>query len=375
MVLGAAVAMTAAAALIQSPTARADQPAATAAPDGVAPGPAAPAPTPAPDPAPAVEDPDPAWRGYDGAFVELGKGEPEAAREGLLELTTRWPTHPAAAQAALRLAELDARLAARAVARGASANRVARGEIVFWSTLGSVLVARDLCVDNCATDRESAAVYSLTVGAALGTSLLLTRDGVEPAEAQLYNSAQTWGSWNALAINDGFAEDETEAAVAIGSQFAGLAAGLGLWQTWHPGPGDVALANSGLLWGSLLTLWGHLAADEEPALSTVVLLGDVGIVAGALIANQVPMSRGRTLLIDLGGVLGTLAGGLVVISTDDEQTAGTVLFISTAAGLVIAGLATREWDVTAPKNARLVPTRVGTPGAGVGWGAALAIDL
>lgn len=337
-----------------------------------------PAPAPAPAPPAVVAEPgldDPAWNEYDDAYVKLGKGDADSARAGLLQLTTRWPAHPAAAQAALRIAELDARVKAREAAGVRSARRVARGEVVFWSTLGSVLVARDLCVENCSSDRESAAVYSLTVGATLGASLYLTRDGLEPGQAQLYNSSQTWGSWNALAINDGFAEDEAQAAIAIGSQYAGLAAGLGLWRTWHPTAGDVAMANTGLVWGTVLTLWAHVAADEEPELRTVVLLGDLSLVAGALIGHEVPMSRGRTLLIDLGGVLGTLAGGLVAIGTDDENTAGTVLFITTAAGLGIAGLASRSWDVKVPTTARLTPARIGTPGVGTAWGAALTVDL
>ena len=346
-------------------TSRADQPAE----DGAA---ATPPTVEPPPPPPAV--PDPAWQGYDDAFVLLGKGKRDAAHDGLLQLTTRWPEHPAAAQALLRLGELEARAQARAAR---SASRVARGEVVFWSTLGSVLVASNLCIDNCDSDRASAAVYSLTIGAGLGLSLFLTRHGIEPAEAQLYNSAQTWGSWNALARNDGFADDDTEAAFAIGAQVVGLAAGVGLWRSWHPDPGEVALANTGLVWGAILSVYGHLMLDADTGseLQTVVLLGDLGLVAGALIAHEVPMSRGRTLLIDLGGVLGTLAGGLAVISDQDEQTAGTTLFITTAAGLVIAGFATRGWDVDPPRSLRVVPARLGTPGTGTSWGAALAIDL
>jgi hypothetical protein len=326
----------------------------------------------APPSPPAAAPADEAWRAYDDAFVQLGRGRRDAATAGLLQLTTRWPTHPAARQATLRLAELEARAATRAAKR---ADRVARGEVVFWSTASSVLLARDLCLDTCESDRSAAAVYSLTIGAALGVSLFATRHGVRPGEAQLYNSAQTWGSWNALAINDGFAETRGEAAVAIGGQLAGLAAGLGLWQTWRPEAGDVALANTGLLWSAVLSLYGQLMVDVEPELRTVVVVGDLGLLAGALIARKVPMSRGRTLLIDLGGVLGTLAGGLVSLSADDEQAVGGILFTTTAAGLVIAGFATRGWDVDLPRAARLVPARVGTPGVGAGWGAALAIDL
>jgi hypothetical protein len=190
-----------------------------------------------------------------------------------------------------------------------------------------------------------------------------SRNGVAQGEAQLYNSAQTWGSWTALAINDGFASTSGEAAIALGSQGAGLLAGIGLWRTWHPTQGDVALTNSFLLWSTVLTLWGYVAADSDPSLRAVVLAGDVGILLGAMTSTQVKMSRGRTLLIDVGGVLGILGGGLVAVGTEE---AGVPLLIGTAAGLGLAAAATQDWD--APP-VTIAPTRVigatGTPGWGV----------
>ncbi len=351
--------------VVASSTSRADEPAP----------PPEPAPRRPPLPVPPPPATDPAWGEYDDAFVQLGHGDVADAHDRLFRLTTAWPAHPAAVQAALRLADLDARVQAKAARGRGSASRVARGELVFWTTLGSVFVATNLCLDTCSTDRESAAVYSLTVGAGLGLSLLATRHGIEPAEAQLYNSAQTWGSWNALGVNQGFAEDRQGAAVSIGAQFAGLGAGLGLWRAWRPQPGEVGLANSGLLWGALLSVYGQLLITDDVSMRGTVVLGDLGLVAGALIAHQVPMSRSRTLLIDVGGVLGSLAGGLIVLSTHDEQTAGGIMFVTTAAGLVAAGLATREWDVKAPGSLRVMPARIGTPGAGATWGAAVALDL
>jgi len=240
---------------------------------------------------------------------------------------------------------------------------------VFWSTVGGVFTAANLCViAQCETDREYAAIYSASVGGSLGLALLATRHGVEQGEAQLYNSAQTWGSWNALGINDGFADDSDEATISLVAQGAGLLAGIGLWQTWRPSQGDVALANSFLLWGSVMTLWGYLAADEEPSLRTVVIAGDAAIVAGALVSTQVKMSRGRTLLIDVGGVLGILLGGLIAVGTDSEQGAGTALLITTGAGLGIATAVTREWDAPKAAPVAIAPARLSQPGGPSTWG-------
>jgi hypothetical protein len=303
-------------------------------------------------------DRDPAWTEYDGAFRDAAAGDVPAAKARLSGISARWPDHPAR----LRAEGLTLR---RPGADGPS--RVARGEFVFWSTLGGLSLAINICTAiDCSTDREYAGALTLTIGASLGASLLATRNGIHSGEAQLYNSAQTWGSWNGLLVNDGFAETPEEAGVAIAMQLGGLAAGVGLWQTWRPTAGDVALTNTFLLWGTVLTLWGHLAADEEPELSTVVIAGDIALLAGAIVSRSVKMSRGRTLLIDIGGILGTLGGGLLALATEDEEGAGVAFMVGTGAGLVIAAVGTRSWDD--PPPVKVAPTVLEGPSRSKGYG-------
>ena len=245
-------------------------------------------------------------------------------------------------------------------------DRVARGELVFWSTISGLSTAQNVCViADCNSPRVTTAVYTLGVGGALGLSLVASRHGVAPGEAQLYNSAQTWGFWNGLGLNHGFAHSAGEAEVALAAQAGGLLAGIGLWQTWHPTQGDVALVNSFLLWSTVLSLWADVAADHEPTLRESVAIGDVGLVLGGLVATQVHMSRGRTLLIDVGGVIGILGGGLVAVGTHDGQSAGVALLIGTAAGLGIAAVSTKDWDAPA---VAIGPARIPVPGAARGTG-------
>jgi len=305
---------------------------------------------------------DAAWIAYDGAFRDAAAGDLPLARSRLAEIAARWPGHPAEA----RVQTLADRLAPRPKDPRAPSN-VARGELVFWSTLGGVSIAANLCAAiECSTDRELAGVYTLTVGGALALSLAASRRGIRQGQAQLYNSAQTWGAWNALMINDGFPETAEEAGVAIALQLGGLAAGIGLWQTWRPTQGDVALTNSFLLWGTVLTLFGHLAADEEPELRTVIVAGDIAILLGALVSRQVDMSRGRTLLMDVGGILGMLAGGLIAIASDDQTAAGVALMVGTGAGLAIAVAGTTDWDKATP--VKVAPTVLPGPGRTMGYG-------
>jgi hypothetical protein len=318
--------------------------------------------------APLPPGPDPAWKVYDDAFAHAAADDRDGANARLTDLVKQWPLHPAAARATSLVRTREPR------SQGPDApSKIARGELVFWSTVGGVFTAANVCViTGCDSDRKAAAVYTLSVGGSLAIALAASHHGVAQGEAQLYNAAQTWGSWNGLAINNGFAKDTGQAAVALGAQGAGLLAGIGLWKTWHPTQGDVALTNSFLLWSTVLTLWGHLAADSAPTLRGAVIAGDAGIVLGALTSTQVKMSRGRTLLIDVGGMLGILGGGLVAIGTDSDRGVGISLFAGTAAGLGIAVAATHGWD--APP-VTVTPTRLTSASGTSVWGVSAAFGF
>lgn len=284
---------------------------------------------------------DDAWSAYDEAFVTLAGGNRDRARSQLEAIETTWPDHPAAVRARARLDELGPR-----PAPPAHSNQ-ARAELVLGMTVTGVFAGIEACVDVCDEVRSDAAAVMLGGGGALAATMLASRGGIEPGEAQLYNSATTWGRWNALGINDGFSGTSREAWTSIGAQAAGLAIGLGLWQLWRPTAGDVALTNSGLLWGTVLTMFGYLAADREPTMKAAVIAGDVGLLAAAALSAEVKMSRGRTLLIDTGGVIGTLVGGLFAVGQDgSDRTAGAALMIGTALGLGLATLLTNDWDAS-----------------------------
>jgi len=300
---------------------------------------------PPPVEAPPVPAADPAWAAYQHAFERADAGQPGVAQDELRAIITAYPGHPAA----LRAAELVKPFEPEAAADHDAPSKLARGELVFWSTLGGVSIGVNVCqMVECDSERAGAAVFMASVGGSLAASVLLTRHGVRDGEAQLYNSAQTWGAWTGLAINDGFADTPDEAATALAMQAGGLGAGLALWQTWRPSQGDVALTNTFWMWTSVMTTWAHLAIDSNAiSLQRIVLAGDAGLVAGMLASTQLEMSRGRTLLIDVGGVLGVLGGALVAIGTDSEEGAGTALMLGTGLGLAAGIGLSKDWD--APK--------------------------
>lgn len=315
----------------------------------------------------ASADVDPAWALYDRAFERLGRHEDDAAKADLDRVIAQFPEHPAAHAARARLLDLGLAAQARDAEAKAAPDRIARGELVFWSTIGGLYVGANLCVDHCTSEREGSAVYSLSAGGALAIAVLASGN-VKEGEAQLYNSAQVWGAWNAFGWNDGFAHTSGQAYNTIAAQAGGLLAGIGLWRAWHPTSGDVALANSGLLWGTVLSAFGQLAVSGNAQLDATVAYSDLGLLAAAVLSSRVSMSRGRTLLLDLGGVLGMLGGGLVALSLHSDQQVGASFLVGTSLGLGLSAVATRNWDDAPSLPVTFAPARIGH-----GWGLALSL--
>jgi hypothetical protein len=288
---------------------------------------------------------DRAWALYDHAFERLAAGDRDAAAAELAELVRRFPDHPAAARARELALAGDAVGAART--HGEQPTRLARAELGFWMTIHGVLAGLEVReLADLEGSRPTAAALMIGGAVGLGASLYASRGGITPGTALLLDSAITWGAWNSLAVVNDFPEDQTGAAVSLGAQAVGLGAGLVLSQSWHPRAGDVALANTTGFWVSILTLLGHGVVDTEPEVRTIVLAGDAGLVAGALLSQAYPMSRGRTLLIDTGGVLGFLTGALVsaLADTDSAPATLTPMLLGTAGGLAAATQLTADWD-------------------------------
>src|SRR6185436_6271426 len=104
------------------------QPAATPGPPDAAPAATEPAPPP---------DSDPTWRAYDDAFSQAAAGDRGGASARLRQIAARWPQHPAAVRAGALVRGGEPRPAGRD-----APDRVARGELVFWSTIGGWLTAQ-----------------------------------------------------------------------------------------------------------------------------------------------------------------------------------------------------------------------------------------
>lgn len=124
-------------------------------------------------------------------------------------------------------------------------------------------------------------------------------------------------------------------------------------------PGDAAVINSGALWGGVAggLFVGSMGADESRRISAGIVLSGLGMgtLGGVLMTRYFNVSRGRAALIDVGGTVGVFVGIAIenVVTqaasdaqTDRERTANYSLG-GMAAGLILAGILTRNMD--APK--------------------------
>jgi hypothetical protein len=208
--------------------------------------------------------------------------------------------------------------------------------------------------DNLALGTSSLTITSSAIGAGvgLGTAALFTQDG----------------NTGAPVVGLGIA--------------AGGTLGYYLGEKWHVTPGDAAVINSGAIWGTvtgaLLAVSftsgstranGSLPLSDQRVAAGITMAGlAMGTTGGVLLQRYVTVSRAHAALIDTGGIVGIVAGlaGLQiytraagVASPSDERTSNVALG-GLAAGLVVAGVLTRQMD----EQINLTPT-VGKSSSGI----------
>ena len=110
-------------------------------------------------------------------------------------------------------------------------------------------------------------------------------------------------------------------------------------------------AQGGSIWGTIYGALGALLidpyADGDAVLATALIAGNVGLLAGGVLAGKYDMSRGRIRMINLGALVGGLGGlGLDLITQPESERAAIVIpFITSLIGLGIAANATRDRDL------------------------------
>ena len=237
----------------------------------------------------------------------------------------------------------------------------ARRQLILYATLGGG-VSSGLLTN--AFDDTSIAFYTSLGGtvAALGGSYFYLPDDVPLGTSNLTITSSVAGGiagGSASLLFTG--SDQVAAPIGGAGMIVGAAAGYYLGERTKIRPGDAALINSSLTWGTVAGSLFALSFDPPREISAGLVLSGLGMgaIGGVLMTSYFDISRTHALLIDVGGVVGIL-GGLATESIVYPATSGApadesrtqehianFALAGMAVGLVGAGILTRNID--APK--------------------------
>jgi hypothetical protein len=213
-------------------------------------------------------------------------------------------------------------------------------------------------------------------GAALGLSLRTSTGGISHGRALMLNYGAVWGGLHGWAASELVGADQPRTVLGMvgAGQTFGLAASALAWHLLRPSADEVALMISVGMWSSLFTALSADAFDRASEthglrVAAVMVMGNAGIVAGAVAAPLVGMSRRQLAIVDTFGLAGGVSfalfsillesRGVIVPGVMNAALAGAV------GGLGLGIVATRA-DLLGPeRNARLTVSRL-EDGAAVG---------
>lgn len=296
------------------------------------------------------------------------RGELEVARALYEEILRRYPGTPGAEMARARLEGLGAPAGptpAGPAQGGAPQDRRGDTEFRVWSTLYGLWlggVAVPLLAD--ASSSESHGV-GLLIGGPVGylAGRVFSRS-LSVGRSRTISWAGTWGTWQGVgwahALNLGadpgceYCEPGEQEAVA--AALAGGVAGIvtAALLSRDTSEGTASATYLGSLWGTWFGLGGATALDldDEAMWASTLLVGNAGLIAGALAGSRFDLSSRRAHLISLGGLIGGFGGVGLVLITKPNSTSGefAIPLAASLAGLGLGALLTPEGD-GAPEGA------------------------
>jgi len=319
------------------------------------------------------------------AAVFEEQGRLEVAEALYRHVAERYASTPAAEQARARL---DAAPAGRL-------ERSGNVELQVWSTVYGLWLGIAVPELLGAEDSEAFGAGLLLggpVGWIVSRSATRTR-GLSDGQARAITWGGTWGTFQGLGWAevldlgeeticnefgcfpvDGGGEERLASAVVGG--LAGIAAGA--IAARNPVRSGVSSgANGGSLGGAWFGFAGAYLfdADGDAPLAATLVGGNLGLVAGALVAGKYDMSRSRVRLISLGGLVGIVGGlGLdLIMQPESDRVAVAIPLATSIAGIAMAAHATRDYDRRGfqSPDSPAAPGSAGAAGAADAAGSAL----
>ncbi|MBL9016490.1 MAG: PEGA domain-containing protein [Myxococcales bacterium] len=188
--------------------------------------------------------------------------------------------------------------------------------------------------------------FGLPRDLSLGTSNLTITGGVAAAIA---------GNMAATVFTD---EQEIIQPVAGASLLLGAGLGYYVGDRMKVKPGDAALFNSSIFWGTAAGGLFALSFDPPRSVAAGLVLSGMGLggIGGVMLTNYFSISRTHALFVDIGGLIG-IAGGLAIESlvypqktTSEEEAGRNQEHLANYAlggmfvGLITAAVLTRNMD-------------------------------
>ena len=292
-----------------------------------------------------------------GDFEE--RGELDVARALYEEVIRRYPDTPGAEMAGARLERLGGPAEptpVRLAPGGAPEDRRGDTEFRVWSTMYGLWLG--VAVPMLAEARGS---EPYGAGLLLGgpTGYLVGRvfsPSLSVGRARTISWAGTWGTWQGVGwahtLNLGAdpgceycgpGEREAVTAALAGGLAGIVTAGLLSRDTTE---GTAAATYLGSLWGTWFGLGGATALDldDEAMWASTLLVGNAGLIAGALAGSRFDLSSRRAHMISLGGLIGGFGGVGIVLITKPGSTSGdfAIPLATSLAGLGFGALLTRD---------------------------------
>jgi tetratricopeptide (TPR) repeat protein len=190
------------------------------------------------------------------------------------------------------------------------------------------------------------------IGAGLLGSYLYVPDDLPLGTSNLTVTASVAATTAGLATTALFTEDQAILQpVAGASLIVGAGAGYYFGNRTKITPGDAALLNTTMLWGTLAGVGFGFSFGADTELRAGLVLSGLGMgtIGGIVMTNYYDVSRTHAALIDVGGVIGAIAGfsaeSLVYREEErSEEHSANFALAGATIGLIAASVFTRNWD-------------------------------
>ena len=228
-------------------------------------------------------------------------------------------------------------------------------QVVYGPTTGIMLM--EFLAPGDDIRRTSGIILGLGLGAGL-PFFMNTGKHIHQAEAQFYNTAELWGYFNGALLPTLWKSDDERDNYGTMSllSLAALGGAIYSYPALHLSPGQVSALGSGIIFGAgtgaLMGMLMDLNINNEQEIGTLLLLSsNAGLAASYLMKDVFDVDRRRIFWTDIGGFTGALLGaglGWMIVGEDNfsgkDQVNAASMLLGMGAGLYLGFHYTDDLD-------------------------------